>query len=73
MADTLVITSSLDKPNIILSVHPYVSLDISFGPVVEELRSTRTSLRRTIIYCQKQEECSNLHLFFKMCMGNEIL
>ena len=73
MADLLVITSSPDKPNIILSVHPYVSLKISFGPVVEELRSARTSLRRTIIYCQKQEECSNLYLFFKMCMGNEIL
>ena len=69
MADPLVITSSPDKPNIILSVRPYVSLDISFGPVVEELRSARTSLGRTIIYCQKQEDCSNLYLFFKMCMG----
>ena len=42
MADPLVITSSPDKPNIILSVHPYVSLDISFGPVVEELLEQAT-------------------------------
>ena len=63
MAGPLVITASPDKPNIILSVHPYVSLDISFGPVVEELRSARTSLGRTIIYCQKQEDCANLYLF----------
>ena len=73
MPDPLVITASPDKLNIILSVCPYVSLNISFGPVVEELQSARTSLGRTIIYCQKQEECANLYLFFKMCMGNEIL
>lgn len=73
MSEPIVITASPDKPNIILSVCYYVSLDVSFGPVVEELRNARTSLGRTIIYCQKQEECANLYLFFKMCMGNEIL
>ena len=73
MTEPIVITASLDKPNIILSVCSYVSLDVSFGPVVEELRNARTSLGRTIIYCQKLEECANLYLFFKMCMGIEIL
>ena len=40
----------------------HASLDMSFGPVVEELQDARTSLKRTTIYCQKQEEsaCKSL-------------
>jgi len=51
-------------------MHPYLSLDMSFKPVVEELQSARTSLKLENNYCQKH---ANLYLFFKMCMGNLVL
>ncbi len=64
---TLVVVT--DKPNVLYSVHPYDLLDISFGPVIEELRNARTNLGRTIIYCQKQEDCANLrtYIYFSNC------
>ena len=72
MKDPLVVTASPDKANVVFYVRPYVSFEVSFGKIVEELGSARTNLGRTIIYCQKQEDCANLYLFFKFCLGNSI-
>ena len=63
VVDPPVITASADKPNVIFALCSYVSFEVSFGPVVEKLRSVRVSLGRTIIYC------ANLYLFFKNFHG----
>ena len=54
---------------VLFALCPYISLAVSFGPVVENYKV----LGRTIIYCQKQEKCANLYLCSKICMRNEIL
>ena len=58
MRDPHVVTVSPDKSNVILGVSAYESLEITFKPVIEKLRSEMVNMGRTIIFCQKQETCT---------------
>ena len=40
-----------------------------FAPIVEEIRSKRTNMEKTIIFCRTYEQTSHIYLFFKYMLG----
>lgn len=71
MIDPEVITENIDKTNLIYSVLRFESMEITFNNVIQTLKSERTKMPRTIIYCQHQDKCAQLYLLMKMMLGEE--
>ena len=69
--DHHVVTVSPDKSNIILSVSKFESLEVTFMPIIEKLRTERVRMGRTIIFCQQQETCARLYLLFRLFLKTE--
>ena len=61
------------KPNITYKIHKYISIESNFMDIIKGLRKHRNSYPRTIIYCQKVEECADLYIFFKNNLAQEFL
>lgn len=40
-------------------------------PLLEQLQRERVEFPRTIIYCRRMEDCSDLYLFFQQTLGRE--
>ena len=40
-----------------------------FAPIVKEIRSKRTNMEKTIIFCRTYEQTSHIYLFFKYMLG----
>ena len=59
MKDPHVVTVSPDKSNVILRVSQFESIEHTFEPIIQKLKTERLNMRHTIIYCQKQD--SNMH------------
>ena len=67
--DPIVIAVSPCKVNIIYAVEPCESLEQSFGPFVERLRSERTNMPRIIVYCRSYTDCADLYIYFRQNLG----
>ena len=71
MIDPEVITENIDKTNLIYGVLRFESVEITFNNVIQTLKSERTKMPRTIIYCQHQDKSAQLYLLMKMMFGEE--
>lgn len=69
LIDPIVIAVSPCKSNISYGVSKFLSLEESFGQILEELKEKCISMGRVIIYCRRYEDCSNLYCFFKRGLG----
>ena len=73
MLDSVVVAESPNKPNIKYSVqHNPGTLEETFAPLVEKIRSHRQSLPRSIIFCRSYDSCSSIYLFMKSRLGREM-
>ncbi len=52
------------KGNLFFEVSPYVSIQDNFMFMLEELRILRESFPRTIIYCRRMNDCSDIYQYF---------
>ena len=64
-----IITLSPCKKNLKYSVSKFDTLDTAFEALVTKLRHERANMPRVIIYCRSFEDCSNVYLLFRHCMG----
>ena len=71
MKDPHVVTVSPDKSNVILRVSQFESIEHTFEPIIQKLKTERLNMGRTIIYCQKQETCARLYLLFRLMLKRE--
>jgi len=73
MNKPVVVSQSPNKPNVFYSVIMKSSpLEEVFAPLVEELRTIREAIERVIIFGQTYDNVTDLYLFFKNRLGNEI-
>ena len=49
-------------------VRTYTSIEHDFMLVLEQLQRERVEFPRTIIYCRRMKDCSDLYLFFSACI-----
>lgn len=61
-----VIAMSPSKSNTKFIKMPLLSIEGNFNKVAEDLIHKRLRFPRTVIYCQKCEDCSDIFLFFKI-------
>ena len=73
MTEELVVSISPCKPNIVYCIGKCSTLQETFRPIVDRLRSDRASFPRTIVYCRRYEHCANLYSFFKESLGDEFM
>jgi ATP-dependent DNA helicase RecQ len=59
------------KSNITYKIKPFTSLQYNYSEVLERLRKERLLFPRTIIYCQRMEDCADLYLYFQCNLGSE--
>ena len=71
MKDPVRVILSPCKQNLMLCVASFVSIDVTFAPVLEKLLRNRVNFPRTIIYCRRYEECADIYLHFRSHMGKE--
>ena len=71
LIDTVIVSSSPDKPNISYSVRVKASIEDVFTPLVDKLRTVRCRLPRVIIYCRRCEECAELYHVFHSSLKQE--
>ena len=65
MYNPVVIALCPCKKNITLCVTSFKSLSETFGPLLERLKIERTRMSRTLIYCQRAEDCADLYLYLR--------
>ncbi len=70
MLNPVIIATSPDKPNLVLTVAPCGSLEETFLPVIKLLESKRLNFPRMLIYCQQQDHCARLYTLFKVMLGS---
>ena len=56
------------QPNVMYAVAEFKSVDKSFQPIAERLYLMQMSIGRIIIFCQCYDDCTKLHLFFKLAL-----
>lgn len=64
-----VITMSPSKSNIKFLKMPFLSIEENFGEMTEDLSRERLRFPRTIIYCQRCNDCSDIFIFFQNVLG----
>ena len=65
MIDLFILSQSPHKENIYLSVVDFTSIKKNFLPLAKELWDKGQLADRTIIYCQRLNECADVFTFFK--------
>ena len=69
MVDPFILSRSPHKENIYLAVTDFTSIEESFSPLAKELLDKGQSTDRTIIYCQRLNDCTDVFAFFKSDLG----
>lgn len=69
MRDPVTVLLPPCKCNLSYEVLPYHSIEENFTPMVKELQEMRTAYPRTIVYCQRIEDCCDLYQFFEANLG----
>ena len=65
MRNEVVISISPCKANIMYGTGCMKSIPETFQTMLERLRQERTTYPRTIVYCQRFQDCSDIYLFFR--------
>lgn len=69
MINPVVVSISPHKPNILYWVGTKSSVEVTFSPVIQRLRTERTSMPRMIIFCRKYSDCALLYQLFHISLG----
>jgi ATP-dependent DNA helicase RecQ len=69
MRDPVIIAASPCKKNLMYTASLFISVNVSFTPLLERLKRQRLAYPRTIIYSRRYVDCSNLYVFFKTGLG----
>lgn len=73
MVDPFIISKSPHKENISFSVSEFQSIEESFTPLAKELIDKQQHADRTIVFCQRLNDCANVFAFFKSYLGQKFL
>ena len=73
MVDPFILSRSPHKVNIYLSVMNFTSIEDNFLPLAKELLEKGQSADRTIVYCQRLNDCADVFAFFKSYLGPKFL
>ena len=65
MRNEVVISISPCKANLMYGTGCMKSIPETFQPMLERLQQERTTYPRTIVYCQRFQDCSDIYLFFR--------
>lgn len=71
MKKTSVVSVSPHRQNIIYSVVKFKSMEETFINMIFMLKTRRTNMPRTLIYCQRQDQCAQLYLLMRAIIGKE--
>lgn len=69
MSDELVVAKPPSKPNIMYTVGTFSTIEETFLPIVKKVERERARCPRMIIYCRNYQDCADLYIFFKGCLG----
>ena len=69
LTNELLVSQSPSKSNIVYKKSLFTSIEYNFGPILKKLSEERIHFIRTIIYCQKCEDCADLFLYFQNNLG----
>ena len=64
MVDPFILSVSHHKPNIAYWVTEKKPLEVTFAPLLEELRRQRCHMPLIIIFCQRYDECAAVYEMF---------
>ena len=70
MESPVLVSVSPDKENIKYLVAGHVTMEKSFGPIADQLYEHQANVGRTIIFCQKLDDCCKLYRFFRKKLGS---
>ena len=65
LQNPLVVAKSPFRSNIIYSVKEFVSIYQTFYPLVEVISNNGLQVPKTVIFCRKMDDCSELYAFFR--------
>ncbi|XP_011405272.1 PREDICTED: uncharacterized protein LOC105313489 [Amphimedon queenslandica] len=71
MRDPVTVLLPPCKGNLPYEVLRYYSIEENFIPMLKELQVMRTAYPRTIVYCQRIEDCCDLYQFFEANLGRD--
>ena len=71
MKKTKIVCENPHRENIIYDVVSFDSMEGTFYKLILTLKRLRSSMPRTIIYCQQQDHCPQLYLLMKAMLGGE--
>lgn len=71
MPSPYIVSISPNRENIKYMLKPACDIELTFTPLVEELRSYRTSIGKVIVFCRSHDDCSHIYLYFKSVLGVE--
>lgn len=69
MENPVVVSISPDKKNIKYLVAGHVTIEKTFGLIADQLYAHHADVGRTIIFCQKLDDCCKLYRFFRQKLG----
>ena len=64
MKNTVLVSVSPDKNNIKYLVAKHATIEKTFAPFAKQLYDLQLDVGRTIIFCQKLDDCCKLYRFF---------
>lgn len=64
LLNPMVFAISPCKSNMVYAVGKFKSID-TFSPLLDRIKREGVATPRTIIYCRRYEDCSNLYIYFK--------
>ena len=70
MESPVLVSISPDKDNIEYIVAAHVTMDKTFGPIADQLYEHHADVGRTIIFCQKLDDCCKLYRYFRQKLGD---
>ena len=70
MENPVLVSVSPDKDNIKYVVAGFLTMDKAFGPIADQLYESHTLFGRTIIFCQKLDDCCKLYRYFRQKLGD---
>lgn len=70
MKNTVLVSVSPDKSNVKYLVAKHTTIEKTFGPFANQLYDLQLEVGRTIIFCQKLDDCCNLYRFFRERLGH---
>ena len=71
MQNPSVIAINPCKMNLMYTVSSFDSIEKTFHPLVEKLRTERIRMPRTLIYTRQYHLCADMYLYFKKELGGE--